>query len=451
MNQKICGYDLDNQQKAIVEDESNHLLVVAGAGSGKTLTILGKIYYLVKVKNIPPNEIICISFTKASSDSLREKIKNEFNFEIPVYTFHKLALYILKEDHNYAIADTSTLDYIIDEFFKTNYELNDFIKFSKKIKKSFSSKKEKIILTFILNCYLEYEEYLKQNNEIDFDDMLIRATEKIQKEGYREKVQYVMIDEYQDTSLVRFNLVKEILNFTNAKLMVVGDDFQSIYRFTGCDLSLFLNFNSYFKDSKVMRIENTYRNSQELIQAAGKFVMKNKAQLKKNLKSSKRIDKPIVFVNYVNLKQQFQELIKKIYKETQKPILVLGRNNKDIHSVLDYRYFKVKENEIIYKLDDNIKITYLTVHKSKGLEEENVILNNMKDELLGFPSQIKNNKILRLVSKYPAKYPYDEERRLFYVALTRTKNKIYLLIPNKNQSIFVKELWKNNKKLIEKI
>ena len=81
MNQKICGYDLDNQQKAIVEDESNHLLVVAGAGSGKTLTILGKVYYLVKVKNISPNEIICISFTKASSDSLREKIKNEFNFE----------------------------------------------------------------------------------------------------------------------------------------------------------------------------------------------------------------------------------------------------------------------------------------------------------------------------------------------------------------------------------
>ena len=217
-----------------------------------------------------------------------------------------------------------------------------------------------------------------------------------------------MIDEYQDTSLVRFNLVKEILNFTNAQLMVVGDDFQSIYRFTGCDLSLFLNFNSYFKDSKVMRIENTYRNSQELIQVAGKFVMKNKAQLKKNLKSSKRIDKPIVFVNYVNLKQQFQELIKKIYKETQKPILVLGRNNKDIHSVLDYRYFKVKENEIIYKLDNNIKITYLTVHKSKGLEEENVILINMKDELLGFPSQIKNNKILRLVSKSSAKYPFDE-------------------------------------------
>ena len=75
----------------------------------------------------------------------------------------------------------------------------------------------------------------------------------------------------------------------------------------------------------------------------------------------------------------------------------------------------------------------------------------MKDELLGFPSQIKNNKILRLVSKSSAKYPYDEERRLFYVALTRTKNKIYLLIPNKNQSIFVKELWKNYKKLIEKI
>ena len=97
--------------------------------------------------------------------------------------------------------------------------------------------------------------------------------------GIKHKYKYVIIDEYQDTSLVRFNLIKEILDKTDSKLMVVGDDFQSIYRFTGCDISLFLNFKKYFNKAKILKIQNTYRNSQELIDIAGNFVMKNKHQI----------------------------------------------------------------------------------------------------------------------------------------------------------------------------
>ena len=97
MNEKISGYTLDKQQQDIVLDDSNHLLVVAGAGSGKTLTILGKIYYLVEKKKVSPDEILCISFTRASANSLKEKIEKEFSYQMPIYTFHKLALEILKE------------------------------------------------------------------------------------------------------------------------------------------------------------------------------------------------------------------------------------------------------------------------------------------------------------------------------------------------------------------
>ena len=115
---KINGYSLDNEQMKIVLDDSKHLLVTAGAGSGKTFTILGKIYYLINYKKISPSEILCISFTRASANNLKEKIEKEFHADIPVYTFHKLSLEILKESKgSYEIADSDTLENIIHEFF----------------------------------------------------------------------------------------------------------------------------------------------------------------------------------------------------------------------------------------------------------------------------------------------------------------------------------------------
>ena len=477
---KIGNYYLDNQQKEIVLDDSNYLLVVASAGSGKTLTILGKINYLVNNKKIKPNQIICLSFTNAASNSLKEKIKKELNIDIPVYTFHKLGLRILK--NKYQIADINTLDYIIDEMFtegnkyiykylkvknkleylkiingkevknfKTllitfihlfkcnNYELKDFNNFLKRAKKifNFNYKKEKVFLIIALNIYIKYQKYLKDNNEIDFDDMLIKAKKQVDK-YYNEDIKYIIIDEYQDTSLIRFNLIRSIINQTNSKLMVVGDDFQSIYRFTGCDIKLFIDFKNYFKDSKILKIENTYRNSLELIKIAGLFVMKNKKQIKKNLKSDIHLEDPIKIITYKDRKKDFKKLLRKIYKENS-TLLVLGRNNNDINNYLDD--YKIS-NDLIEM--DNIKFKYMTIHKSKGLESDNVIIINLVDDLLGMPCKIKDDKVLRFVTNYE-KYPFSEERRLFYVALTRTKNNVYLFCPNKNKSIFVEELIKNYK------
>lgn len=503
MNDKICGYYLDKEQQKIVLDKSKYLLVVAGAGSGKTLTILGKINYLVKYKKINKNDILCISFTKASSESLKEKIKQEFNLDMNVYTFHKLSLEILKENKiRYNITDPNTLDDIIHKFiyidvlnskkymkrilkyfkikyknkkeylkfienneevelfeklistfihlFKCNgYKLEDFNLLLKKAKrKIFKYSYNKNFLIIVLNIYLEYEKYLKTNKEIDFDDMIIKATNLVNKKGIKHKYKYIIIDEYQDTSLVRFNLIKEILDKTNSNLMVVGDDFQSIYRFTGCDISLFLNFKKYFKKAKILKIQNTYRNSQELIDIAGNFVMKNKNQINKNLKSNKHINKPIKIVYYENIRRKFIEIINKIYKETNKPILILGRNNKDINILLNNK-IKLENDNLIYLENKNIKMKYLTVHKSKGLEEENVIIINLEDKLLGFPNKIEDSKLLNYVTKNKEKYLYSEERRLFYVALTRTKNNNYLLVPKNKESQFIKELKKDYKNQIE--
>ena len=509
MNQKICGYQLDNQQQDIVLDDNKYLLVVAGAGSGKTLTILGKIYYLVEVKKIDPKDILAISFTRASANSLKEKIEKEFNYSMPVYTFHKLSLEILKNSNNkYKIADSNGLESIIHEFFtisildypdymkivlryfniKSNknikekyqlfynnnyqkvellerlistflhllkcndYKLNDFTKFLKKIKHTLSYKtykKEKCFLILALNFYIQYQDYLKENNEIDFDDMISYATNYVRENGIIHNYKYIIIDEYQDTSYVRFCLVKEIINKTGSKLMVVGDDFQSIYRFTGCDLSLFLDFNKYFPGAKIKKIENTYRNSQELIRVAGDFVMKNRKQIKKNLKSHKRLNKPIQIVYYKNnIRSTFKKLIEEIYHNTSKPIMILGRNNHDINRILDSEITMDKDGKISYSKNRNIILYYMTSHKSKGLEEENVIIINMDNSFLGFPKQIKDDRIIRVVNKSFEKYPFSEERRLFYVAITRTKNYTYLLVPDKNKSQFIEEILKTHKKYI---
>ena len=495
MDFKISGYFLDNEQKQIVLDNSNYLLVVAGAGSGKTLTILGKINYLVNYLNIKKEEILCISFTREASNSLRKKIKDEFNMEMDVYTFHKLSLELLKAKNiMYEITSSDTLENIIHEFiyikvlsyeklmktilkyFKKRYKTrNDYLLFLDKnedliksfeklissfihlfkcrgydinsftifLKKSriniFKYSHYKAFLIIVLNIYLEYNTYLEENNEIDFDDMIIKAINVVRDKGIDKNYKYIIIDEYQDTSFIRFSLVREIINKTNAKLMVVGDDFQSIYRFTGCDLDLFLNFKKYFKDARVMKIQNTYRNSQELIKIAGDFVMKNNKQIKKKLKSSKRIKNPIRLVYYKNIKIEFRKLLDKLYRENKNNILILGRNNNDIYMILDKRYFKLDNDKLLYLENKDMNIRYLTVHKSKGLEEENIIIINLENKILGFPNQIEDEKVLDFVS-LKEKYLYAEERRLFYVALTRTKNIAYLMVPFKNRSVFIDEI-----------
>ncbi len=467
---KVGNYFLDNQQLEVVKSSSPYTLVVAGAGSGKTLTILGKIKYLIN-SGVKESEILCISFTKAASNSLKEKIMSELKLNIDVYTFHKLALNIL--ENKYEIADPDTLDFICDEFFESdikkhklykkvkklnkselnnlkvliktfihlfkcnNYKLEYFNTILKKVNRlfNFHKKEEKEFLILALNIYLKYQDYLKNNGEIDFDDMLIYASSKV-KESYNKNIKYIIIDEYQDTSYVRFELIKNIIEKTKSKLLVVGDDFQSIYRFTGCDINLFLNFTKFFNNAQILKIENTYRNSIELIKIAGSFVMKNKSQIKKNLKSNKHLTDPIEIIYYKKMK----DLKKLLYNIDSNDLLILGRNNKDIYNYID-KSFIYKKGRYYYK---DISFKYMTVHKSKGLEASNVIILNMCNDILGFPSKIKEERILKYLTRYD-KYPYSEERRLFYVALTRTKNKVYLFTPIKNESIFIKELKKDYK------
>lgn len=491
----VGGYELDNEQVEAATNDSKNILVIAGAGSGKTTTIVGKIKYLIS-QNILPEEILCISFTNASVDSLKEKIEKEINKTIEVYTFHKLSLNILESYNiNYKLCMPNLLEYLVDEYLdviiledidmmytilkyynifcikynvkkkyseinkdklkkiivkfirlmKTNgYDIKDFTRFYKNYFKT----KTYYFLKIVLIIYQLYMHELASSCEIDFDDMIIKATEIVQKNGIKSNYKYIIIDEYQDSSLIRFNLIKSIIDKTNASLFVVGDDFQSIYKFAGCNLGLMLNFNTYFKDTKILKISNTYRNSQELIDISGNFVMKNRNQIRKKLKSDKHIDKPIKIIEYSNYKKDFKKLLESL---KDKNILILGRNNKDIYELIDEDYKIDKMGNIIY-IPLNMKMKYLTIHKSKGLEEDIVIVINLKNDIMGMPSKLEDDKVLNLVSPKGDKYPYSEERRLFYVALTRTRSYTYLYTPKYNKSQFVEEIVKivNNSKIIKK-
>ena len=444
--------ELDKYQLKAVKTLGNTLLI-AGAGAGKTFTIVKKIEYLISNNICKEQEILVISFTNKSVDDLKRKI----NKNIDIYTFHKLAIHIL-DDYNvtYNLVNDSYLTYITNEFFQTlndekvqieilkyfkeynyskfldSFKYKEFIKLITtiiKIYKTNDLSKEDIIKNYYQDKFLSkymyiiknvYEADLKSNNSYDFDDLIINATNILDK-FYKYK--FIIVDEFQDTSIIRFNLVNKLRILNQATLFVVGDDYQSIYHFSGCDINLFLDFPKLIPNSQVLYLKNTYRNSQELINIAASFIMKNKRQLKKDLISNKHITKPIEFIYYLNPKKAFKKLYKKV-KNINEDILVLGRNNFDIKKFSD---------------ED---VNYLTVHSSKGLEAENVILINMIDDTFGFPNKIVNNKLLEGLHPSDKSYAYAEERRLFYVALTRTKNKVYIMVPIINKSIFIKELKK---------
>ena len=295
-----------------------------------------------------------------------------------------------------------------------------------------------------------YTKVLDDNRQVDFSDMINRATDELNSGKVILRYKYVIVDEFQDMSMARFKLVKAILDQTGAKLLCVGDDWQSIYRFAGSDIDLFTKFENYFGYTATLYIEKTYRNSQELIDLTGKFVMKNPAQKTKNLRSGKSQNSPLRFVETLDIKlptenERFSRcgIIDSIIKEfgEDKTIMMLGRTNHDIEKIKDMDCWTLNYNkdgtiDVKYKASPKTPITFLTVHKSKGMEADNVILLNFSNDLLGFPNKISDDPLLELVLSGSDTYPYAEERRLLYVALTRTRNLSYVWVDKNNPSEF---------------
>ena len=676
----IEGKKLDDQQRtALITDEYSNL-IIAGAGSGKTLTILGKVKYLVEKKNISPKEILLLSFTKKTVKELNERLK-KLELDVQATTFHKLSYDVIKKYQSFipSVTNENTLSSVIKEYLKTdilnnskalqsyiqyvacymnipedsdnygslgdkidnekgvdlqtlkskceslnkiskssldtiqgervksveeliianflylngiNYEyekpypfgevmyrpdfylkdydiylehfgvdennrakwltpfneeeyikgmeikreahrkyntqlletysyynrdniliqkltemlencnvsfkpidtkliytkvsnndenfgdeiiklIESFINLSKsrkldkkslqklfsdssKTKNSFMLERQELFLQFVLPILEKYDNTLKERNEIDFNDMINHATDLIKENTSTNSYKYIIIDEYQDISYSRFNLIREIRDLSGARLICVGDDWQSIYRFAGSDISLFSNFEKYVGKFELLLIEHTYRNSQSLIDITSDFIKKNPRQFPKNPKSKKEpLEEPIKFVHYPedNLVSIFINTIKLLKeKYGNKSILVLGRHSFDVNGLINLttddriKYYE-SSGKLKVKGFEEVDIKFLTVHKSKGTESDNVILLNLENHLLGFPNKMSDDPILHVLLSEQEEYKLAEERRLFYVALTRTKNENILLIPS-DVSLFVKEILLDNNYLV---
>lgn len=362
-------------------------------------------------------------------------------------------------------------------FKNNNYKFEYLNEIEKEIIKEYKSEnssylknKELFFINIVKDLFFVYEGFLKEQQCIDFSDMINKAIDDLQE--YNKQYKYIIIDEYQDTSKIRCDLIKTLKEKNDdCKIMVVGDDWQSIYRFAGNDLNLFINFDQYLGAGLKLNIENTYRNSKELVEIASKFIMKNNLQIKKELKSSKKLkDNPIKAIGYqreeeseikydsngeqftidrkTNLNKYFDLILKDIKKRnpSAKQIMLLGRYNFDaklLYTELDFEKIKKKDTnekqKVKYKGYD-FEFISMTIHGSKGLEADEVILIMNDKEYLGFPSKIQDDSIFRFVLSEKEKYPYAEERRLFYVATTRTRNRVYIIYNVDSPSEFVNEL-----------
>lgn len=387
-------------------------------------------------------------------DKLKEMLKNE-NVVFKPRDVKNIYTKVTENDKSFGKEITKLIETFIT-LSKSRQLGHDAITnlFSDRMKavNNFMLERQEIFLKFALPILKKYDATLKDLNEIDFNDMINQATDLIKENKPQYTYQHIIVDEYQDISYSRFNLIKVIRELSEAKLICVGDDWQSIYRFAGSDISLFSNFEKYVGKYEPLFIEQTYRNSQSLIDITSKYIQKNKKQIQKNPKSKKEpLENPIKLVYYSqdNAEQVFiNEIQALLDKNGNKPILVLGRHSFDINEFIKLTSnSKIKYYERSEKLEvkgfEDIDIKYITVHKSKGLEADNVMVLNLKNHLLGFPNKMTDDPMLSLLLGDDEEYRFAEERRLFYVALTRTKNEVVLLIPT-DVSLFAEELITDN-------
>ena len=360
--------------------------------------------------------------------------------------------------------------------FISNFKVNGYrVEEFNRMYHSTQNVRSRLFLEICNDCYLEYERWLKENKAVDFEDMINESARILNEVKIMKKkldFKYIIVDEYQDISRQRFDLTKALSEVTNAKIIAVGDDWQSIYAFSGSDITLFTKFAEKMGYAKMLKIVKTYRNAQEVIDIAGNFIQKNTAQIQKQLISPKTIEEPVIIYTYDSTAkgpngnrrsganyalasavetalEKLMEFKKKENKEVGS-ILLLGRfgfdgEHLERSGLFEYVNRGSKLRSVKYP---KLNITFMTAHSSKGLGYDDVIIINGKNETYGFPSKIQDDPVLAFVIKGDQSIDYAEERRLFYVAMTRTKNRVFFVAPEKNPSEFLLELKRDYKNVV---
>lgn len=298
---------------------------------------------------------------------------------------------------------------------------------------------EFVIKNIFRPVYDRYEEVLRNNGQIDFTDAILQATE-LCRASHPVSYDYIIVDEFQDISVDRYNFLKVLREGeAPAKLYCVGDDWQSIYRFSGSDMALFNDFARFFGPTEINKIETTYRFGEPLVGLSAQFIQRNTAQIQKNIQPFSEQTKTELSFQAYN-RNSYCNFIGQLIASipADKSVFLLGRYSFDDY-YLPFMYKSVKEGNRFYYIIEGRKIEFLTVHKSKGLEADYVILLQCNKDTYGFPSRVSDDPSLQYVLTASDRFPYGEERRLFYVAITRAKVKTWVLYDARFPSVFVDE------------
>ena len=340
----------DKQQEAVLYNEGP-LLIIAGAGAGKTKTLTTKIAYLIDELKVSPYSILAITFTNKAAKEMKDRlfltVGNDVK-KLTVSTFHSFGLKLLREnferlgyDRNFVIMDSDDSLTVVKKILK-DMGYDPKVYNPRAIRNKISSCKNEMMSPtqyeryavsdyekVIKDVYQKYEEKLYKNNSVDFDDLLLLPIKLFKEypdvlEKYQDLYQYILIDEYQDTNEAQYILTK-LLSEKNRNITCVGDDSQSIYSFRGANYKNILNFEKDYKDAKVILLEQNYRSTSTILDAANQVIKNNKQRKDKNLWTARGIGEKIKYYRAYNEKDEAQYVIRKIKELTNK-----GTDYKDI-------------------------------------------------------------------------------------------------------------------------
>lgn len=476
--------NLSQQYAVLLNDDHN--LILAGAGSGKTSVLTARVAYLLQSHLAQAEELLLVAFGRDAAKEMAQRIDARIGMaaeQVRVNTFHQLGLKILNdvEDGDVVISPIALdsnlkqawcVDWLKKHWMTpTNFkrwqkhlsnwpiaylagddELGSHVENPKLIawlEKQLDQlamlglgKKElqqRLIdhhdytrlnseLSLCWPCYQAWQQMLKEQKQIDFNIMISRATEYVVKGKFKSAWKFIMIDEYQDISPQRMALIQALCdqNPQTCNLFAVGDDWQSIYQFAGSDVDLTMGFTERFPHSTVHNLDTTYRFNDQLGAVANQFIQVNPNQIRKTLNSFKQQKQKSVFIAPSSNLEKILDQLNRQASQT-KSVLLLGRNHYHKPELL-------KDWQNHYR---SLDIEFMTCHASKGKEADFVIIVGVDEGQ--FPARVKALHIDGALAQSSDDFPYAEERRLFYVALTRAKEKVWITHSGSG-SVFVREL-----------
>lgn len=370
--------NLNPEQKEAVQYLDKPLLVLAGAGSGKTRVLIYKIAHLLHQGLVRPGEILAVTFTNKAANEMRQRAELLVESQITgmwIGTFHAICARILRKEANHIGHDRNFTIYDVDDQIRQIQRIMEFLNIDQKIikprqvqyvisknknKLKNAAEFEKTATNFIdqkiATIFWEYETALSRNNAFDFDDLLIKPLDLFtQNEDilakYQDRLKYILVDEYQDTNRAQYHFIK-MLSAKHRRICVVGDEDQSIYRWRGADIENILSFEQDFPDCKIIRLEQNYRSTQTILNAANSLVAKNQQRLGKNLWSEKEGGEQIRVIMGPSEVGEARHILKIISEmqamgdHTLNDIAILYRTNAQSRAIED----QLRRSGVPYKL-----------------------------------------------------------------------------------------------------